>query len=77
MADSDHCRGLAETPRLDTISYYDDSEPNWNERPYFMKVEEKRGRTGWHIDVGTQGSEQNACLHLPVCYSSLCANSRL
>lgn len=41
----------AETPRLDTVSYYSDSEPNWNERPYFTKVEEKRGRTGCHIDV--------------------------
>ena len=38
-------------PRLDTISYYDDSEPNWNERPYFTRVEEQRGRRGCHIDV--------------------------
>ena len=56
MADTIISRGLAETPRLDTISYYDNSEPNWNERPYFTKVEEKRGRTGTHIDVGKQGS---------------------
>jgi len=54
MADTIIARGAAETPRLDTISYYDDSEPNWNERPYFTKVEEKRGRTGTHIDVGKQ-----------------------
>jgi len=54
MADTLIARGAAETPRLDTISYYDDSEPNWNERPYFTKVEEKRGRTGTHIDVGKQ-----------------------
>jgi asparagine synthase (glutamine-hydrolysing) len=54
MADTIIARGVAETPRLDTISYYDDSEPNWNERPYFTKVEEKRGRTGTHIDVGKQ-----------------------
>src|SRR6266702_6630587 len=54
MADSIIARGTAETPRLDTLSMYDDSEPNWNERPYFTKVEEKRGRTGWHIDVGLQ-----------------------
>ena len=51
MADTIIARGNAETPRLDTLSYYDDSEPNWNERPYFTKVEEKRGRTGCHIDV--------------------------
>jgi asparagine synthase (glutamine-hydrolysing) len=47
-------RGKAETPRLDTISYYDDSEPNWNERPYFTKVEEGRGRAGCHIDVSSR-----------------------
>lgn len=52
MADMLIAKGAAETPRLDTVSYYDDSEPNWNERPYFTKVEEKRGRTGCHIDVG-------------------------
>jgi asparagine synthase (glutamine-hydrolysing) len=54
MADTIIARGAAATPRLDTLSYYNDSEPNWNERPYFTKVEEKRGRTGTHIDVGSQ-----------------------
>jgi asparagine synthase (glutamine-hydrolysing) len=58
MADTIIARGAAETPRLDTLSYYNDSEPNWNERPYFTKVEEKRGRTGTHIDVGNQESFQ-------------------
>jgi asparagine synthase (glutamine-hydrolysing) len=56
MADTIIARGSPETPRLDTISYYDDSEPNWNERPYFTKVEEKRGRTGCHIDVASRKS---------------------
>jgi asparagine synthase (glutamine-hydrolysing) len=41
--------GLA--PRLDTVSYYDDDEPNWNEKPYFALVEQKRGREGLHIPV--------------------------
>jgi asparagine synthase (glutamine-hydrolysing) len=54
MGDTIIACGAAETPRLDTISYYDDSEPNWNERPYFTKVEEKRGRTGTHIDMGSR-----------------------
>jgi asparagine synthase (glutamine-hydrolysing) len=54
MADVVIARGQAEIPRLETISYYDDEEPNWNERPYFAKVEEKRGRTGLHIDVGSR-----------------------
>jgi asparagine synthase (glutamine-hydrolysing) len=56
MADVLIARGPAEPPRLDTVSYYDDSEPNWNERPYFTKVEEKRGRTGCHIDVSTDST---------------------
>lgn len=51
MADTIIARGAAETPRLDTVSYYDDSEPNWNECPYFTKVEEMRGRIGTHIDI--------------------------
>src|SRR6267143_5821535 len=54
MADAIIARGVAETPRLDTISYFNDSEPNWNERPYFTKVEERRGRTGCHIDLGSE-----------------------
>lgn len=53
-ADSIIEQGGALTPRLETLSYYDDSEPNWNERPYFLKVEEKRGRAGCHIDVARQ-----------------------
>jgi asparagine synthase (glutamine-hydrolysing) len=36
------------TPRLDTLSFYDDTEPNWNERPYFSLVEARRGREGLH-----------------------------
>jgi asparagine synthase (glutamine-hydrolysing) len=51
VADEIMARGEAEMPRLDTISYYDDSEPNWNERPYFGLIEKKRGRMGWHVDV--------------------------
>jgi asparagine synthase (glutamine-hydrolysing) len=34
---------------IDTVSYYDDSEPNWNEKPYFTSVEEARGKHGVHI----------------------------
>lgn len=44
------------TSRLDTVSYYNNSDPDWNERPYFTKVEELRGRTGCHIQVGTEES---------------------
>jgi asparagine synthase (glutamine-hydrolysing) len=53
MADSILTRSAAGTSRVDTISYYDDSEPNWNERPYISKVEELRQQQGCHIDVGS------------------------
>ena len=54
VADMVSARGQSECPSLDTVSYYDDSEPSWNERPYFAKVEEKRGRVGWHINVSLE-----------------------
>lgn len=54
VADQVIARGSAETSRLDTVSYFDDTEPNWNERPYFTAVEEKRGRTGCHIDLSSR-----------------------
>src|ERR1700722_965483 len=50
MADTVIASGAAETQRLDTISWYDDSydqiEPDTKERRFFNKVEEKRSRTG-------------------------------
>ncbi len=55
MADVVMALGEVGTARLDTISYYDNSEPNWNELPYVRKVEEKRERSGRHINVGSQG----------------------
>jgi asparagine synthase (glutamine-hydrolysing) len=56
MADVLMTNGQAEVPRLDTVSYFDDCEPNWDERPYVSLVEQKRGREGCHIEIGTQGS---------------------
>jgi len=40
---------------VETLSFYDDSEPNWNERPYFAIVESRRGRTGFHLNVASDG----------------------
>ncbi|PYX50211.1 MAG: hypothetical protein DMG76_35330 [Acidobacteria bacterium] len=60
VADQIIAQGKACPPRLDTVSRYDDSEPNWDERPYFTKVEEKRGRAGYHIDVGAQQKTESA-----------------
>src|SRR5579864_4787500 len=46
-------------PRLDTVSYYDDSEPNWDERPFFTRIEEKRGRTGCHINIHQKEEQED------------------
>ena len=58
MADTLIAAGTAQTPRLHTVSYYDDSEPSWNERSFFSKVEEKRGCKGCWIEVGSNGPFQ-------------------
>src|SRR5207249_2701559 len=40
MADDLVAGRKTEAPRVDTVSFYDTSEPNWDERPYFTKIEE-------------------------------------
>jgi len=54
MADALIRRGEAKTERLDTISYYDNSDARLDELPYLAKVEDKRGRVGYHIDLTDQ-----------------------
>jgi asparagine synthase (glutamine-hydrolysing) len=56
MADDILTRAGAPTPRLDTLSYYDTTEPSGDDWIYFQKVEEKRGRVGVHIDCSKLGS---------------------
>jgi asparagine synthase (glutamine-hydrolysing) len=53
--------GFAGLPRLDTVSYYDDSEPNWNEKPSLAEVEKRRGRIGCHIEA-----QSESCFTFPV-----------
>jgi asparagine synthase (glutamine-hydrolysing) len=64
LADVVISRGAAECPRLDTISWFDDSyddvEPDSNEFHWISKVEQKRGRAGFHINTGAlQQGEAN------------------
>src|SRR5260370_6039612 len=54
MADRLIAHGEAATTGVSTLSYYDDSEPNWNERPFFSQIEQMRVRAGIHIDLGSQ-----------------------
>jgi len=55
MADDILAKEGATTPRLDTLSYYDKTEPQGDDWIYFQKVEQKRGRMGHHIDVSKLG----------------------
>lgn len=56
MADDILAKEGAPTPRLDTLSYYDKTEPHGDDCLYFPKIEEKRGRVGVHIDLSKLGS---------------------
>ena len=51
MADAIIARGEAECPCLDTISWFDSSNPHWDDPIYFSIVEKERGRIGHHIDL--------------------------
>jgi asparagine synthase (glutamine-hydrolysing) len=54
VADSLFASGHGPAPRLDTVTYFDLREPNWDELPYAHIVEQNRGRAGSHIDVGPE-----------------------
>jgi asparagine synthase (glutamine-hydrolysing) len=49
---SDHIRRGQNPPveLLETVSYYDNSEPSWDEFPFFTAVEAYRRKIGIHID---------------------------
>jgi asparagine synthase (glutamine-hydrolysing) len=51
MADALRAKVCTELAPVDTVSYFDDSEPHWDDGPYFTLVEEWRGRPGCHIDI--------------------------
>jgi asparagine synthase (glutamine-hydrolysing) len=51
VADRLFVAGASNGYRLHTVSYFDDAETTWDERPYVTHVEERRGCTGTHIEV--------------------------
>jgi len=61
MADALMATEPGGTPRIDTVSYYDDDEPNWDERPFFELVERKRQKTGTHIRITPEDSLYLGC----------------
>lgn len=47
---ADHLYGKGEDRYLvDTLSYYDDDDPSWDDKEYVLQVEAIRGRLGIHI----------------------------
>jgi asparagine synthase (glutamine-hydrolysing) len=56
MADDILANEQAETFRLDTLSYFDKSEPSGDDWTYFQKIEAQRGKVGIHIDGSTLGN---------------------
>jgi asparagine synthase (glutamine-hydrolysing) len=54
---------------VETLTYYDDSEPNWDELPYAANVERTRKRSGLHVDLaGAEVLRQvHAAKFLAVC----------
>jgi asparagine synthase (glutamine-hydrolysing) len=58
-ADALIAQGECQSPGVDTVTYFDAEEPNWDELPYARIVEQKRGRAGTHIDVGSKSFEES------------------
>lgn len=67
MADEIIGKEGAETPRLDTLSFYDKTEPKGDDWIYFQKIEEKRGRPGYQIDGSKMASSPASLQYLEFC----------
>jgi len=60
--------------KLQTVSYFDDSEPNWNERPYVEEVERFRGKVGFHIDCSVRRPTYSPVVSLNRPYLYVCGD---
>jgi asparagine synthase (glutamine-hydrolysing) len=67
IADDILAKEGAGTPRLDTLSYYDKTEPSGDDWAYFQKIEAKRGREGVRIDVSKLGTSPDSFASLNFC----------
>src|SRR5438270_6592687 len=56
MADDVVSKERPQTPTIDTLSLYDFSEPDEDDHLYFTHIEQKRGRSGFHVDLGASGT---------------------
>jgi asparagine synthase (glutamine-hydrolysing) len=67
LADEIMATESVETPRLDTLSFYDSNDPEGDDFLHFPKVEQKRGKRGLSMDLKACGDS------LPLEYSSFVA----
>jgi asparagine synthase (glutamine-hydrolysing) len=51
MSDLIRCSQNPPMELLQTVSFYDNSEPDWDEFPFFSAVEKARGKTGLHLNA--------------------------
>jgi asparagine synthase (glutamine-hydrolysing) len=56
LADDIVASGGASCPQIDTLSFFDKTEPTGDDWFYFDIVEKRRGRVGTHIDGSIQGT---------------------
>ncbi len=63
MADDILAKEGAETAGVDTFSYYDPNEPGSDDLDYLTKVEQRRGKTGFHAALKTSGD--SFCFEYP------------
>src|SRR5260370_11891841 len=60
MAHDIYLKDGSHAPSLDTLSYFDKTEPCGDDWVYFEKIEEKRKRVGAHIDASKLGSSPSS-----------------
>lgn len=63
MADDILAKGGAPITSFDTFSFWDPTEPEGEDLPYILKVEEKRGRAGHHAEF--RGTGDSICFDSP------------
>jgi asparagine synthase (glutamine-hydrolysing) len=60
--------------RLETVSYFDDRESDWDDRPYFQAVERYRGQEGIHIDFSSRVPDYEPLILLDRVYPYVCGD---
>lgn len=81
MADDILTKQETGLPNLETLSYYDKTEPHGDDWIYFPIVESRRGRIGHHIDAGAIGNspdllDRSEFLALPDYFGAGCESAR-